>query len=96
MKQVVGYVKYNGQFGDDYAGKFDVEKVKDGVYVIKFADPFDSYPVVSLTPISEYMTANAVVARVDHGNSIEVRTGFTDKPSTEYMDCSFLFTAVGP
>lgn len=95
VRQVIGYVHSDGGFGADYQGRFTVEKSGEGTYEIKFPDTFDSpYPVVTLTPVSPYMTANAVLIHASD-DRIVVHTGYTDKPSTEYMDCSFFFTAIG-
>ena len=93
MKQVVGYVHNDGQSGGHYAGGFDVEKTEPGTYKINFSEPFYSYPVVMLTPVSGQTNANAVLVQA-YSDYIIVLTSFTDKEATEYADCSFFFTAV--
>lgn len=100
MRQVVGYVapdgNYDPYFSSDREDRYSVERIEEGTYKISFDSPFNGYPIVNLTPISGYMTANAVVYQVSHaGDWITVKTGYTDKPSTEYMDCAFYFTVIG-
>lgn len=95
VKQVYGYVSKEGEIKGGEDTLFSVEQRGPGYYVIWFSEGFfEETPIVNVTLVSPYITANAALKGFDN-TGFAVRTGYTDKDSTEYMDASFTFMAIG-